>query len=267
MPSKKSFAAFLLLYLTLRVFSYFFSPDTPLWPAHPVNTAVSAIILLIVAILLIKKDVRGWYIIALEIILGGAGGFFAIAGVALRTWLLAVSLIIFGAQKISNIKYRILNTLPILIIIAWATFSAAHGYFAGHDLRLIISDLIPYLFFLYYFPLKELLSSKSFSLSVFQSSIAAAILGNTLFILFTFIGFTTDIFVLQDTYYHWYRDVALGKITELPFNFYRLVLNEHLLLVPALLYFVHQVIINKTKLLLPTCLAGRRAASRYRLLI
>jgi O-antigen ligase len=47
---------------------------------------------------------------------------------------------------------------------------------------------------------------------------------------------------MQGTYYHWFRDVALGKITELPFYFYRLVLNEHLLLVPAMLYFAWRVL-------------------------
>ena len=36
--------------------------------------------------------------------------------------------------------------------------------------------------------------------------------------------------------------MALGKITELPFHFYRLVVNEHSLLVPVLLYFISRLI-------------------------
>jgi len=39
--------------------------------------------------------------------------------------------------------------------------------------------------------------------------------------------------------------VALGKITELPFHFYRLVLNEHLLLVPLAMYFFYKAITAK----------------------
>ena len=36
--------------------------------------------------------------------------------------------------------------------------------------------------------------------------------------------------------------MALGKITELPWHFYRLVLNEHLLLIPVLIFCTHKSI-------------------------
>jgi len=89
-----------------------------------------------------------------------------------------------------------------------------------------------------------------------KSALVATIIGNTLFILFTQFAFSSGIFILQDHYYHWYRDVALGKITAVNFNFYRLVLNEHLLLIPISLYFIADIIknkANKLNIFLLTC--------------
>ncbi len=246
---KKQISLFFALYPALRIFSYFFQPQTPLHSANPVNTTISAAILLAAIYFLWKKDEWGWYIIALEIILGGAGGYLAIGSLSLRTCLLGVSLLIYGIQKILDIKYwklknkEIISNIqyPIFLLIIWAGFSAARGYLGGHDIHLVVSDTIPYFFFLYYFPLRELLQSKKFK-ELCSNALMAAIIGNFALIIFTFIGFSSGHFALQDSYYHWYRDVSLGKITELPFHFYRLVLNEHLLLVPVLLWFIHSVI-------------------------
>ena len=55
---------------------------------------------------------------------------------------------------------------------------------------------------------------------------------------------SSGLITIQDSYYHWYRDVALGKITDLNLNFYRLVLNEHLLIIPLALYFIGDIIKN-----------------------
>ena len=77
---KKQTFIFCLAYFALRVFSYFFSPDTPLYAANPVNSLVAGLILVIAVYFLIKKDVRGWLIVAGEIILGGGGGLFGDSG-------------------------------------------------------------------------------------------------------------------------------------------------------------------------------------------
>ncbi len=244
--SKKQISLFFALYAALRIFSYFFQPQTPLHGANIFNTALSTIILLATIYLLWKKDERGWYIVALEMILGGAGGYLSIAGISLRTFLLATSLSIFFGQKISNIKYQISNFWPAILLVCWTILSAIHGYFAGNNLHLVISDTIPYFFFLYYFPLRELLQSKKIK-ELCGNALVAAIIGNFALIIFTFIGYSSGWLVLQDSYYHWYRDVSLGKITELPFHFYRLVLNEHLLLIPTLILFLYQLIAKKEK--------------------
>jgi len=232
------------------VFSFFFGPETPLQMQSMPNTVVSAIILAVVAYLLLHKNPWGWYIVALEILLGGAGGFLSVGPIALRTCLLLVSMAIFDIQKALAGEYikKLRNNLPYTLIITTlyivVGISAIHGYYLGHDPRAIFADTIPYLFFLYFYPLRELWAQNNFK-QILWNGLLAGICGNALFILITLIGFSSHLLVLQDSYYHWYRDVALGKITIAGTDFYRLVLNEHLLLIPTLLYFLWLTINQK----------------------
>lgn len=250
MKAKITTSKLFLLYFVVRIFSFIFTPETPLWMQNPINTLVSFCILALSAYWIYKKDERGWYIIAGEIILGGAGGYLKIAGVSLRTCLLISSILIYFYQKILQerkqffLKFKIEHCLIIALVIT-ALLSALNGLYSGHNLSAIISDLIPYFFFLYLFPLIDLWLSDTFR-DLGKKAILATIFGNAVVILFTQFGLSSGIFELQDQYYHWYRDVALGKITDLNFNFYRLVLNEHLLLIPLTLYFISKVIKDKT---------------------
>ncbi|MBU1613098.1 O-antigen ligase family protein [Patescibacteria group bacterium] len=104
--------------------------------------------------------------------------------------------------------------------------------------------MIPYLFLLYYYPLRELIKNKEFK-DICFTAICAAVIGNAIFMAFSLFGFSSGMFVLQDYYYHWFRDVASGKITDLGMGYFRLVLNEHLLLIPMLLYFIYKIIREK----------------------
>lgn len=230
------------LYLLARGVSFFCPPDTPLHSASTINTFIAAVLVAAVAYLLTKKNIWGWCIVASEIILGGAGNFFALHGISLRTCLLFVSLGIFFVQNLGNLK-KLFNEHRAVIyclsgLYAVVILGAVHGYLAGHGLGAIFADTIPYLFFLYYFPVRALLNSpeKEFFKNFALNAVVAAIIGNTLFILFTLSAFSSGLSVLQGPFYHWFRDVAGGKITELPFNFYRIVLNEQLLLIPLLVW-------------------------------
>jgi len=212
-----------------------------------INYFLSFIILATTVYLLLKKDERGWYIIAGEIILGGGGGFFSINSTSLRTLLLICSLIIYTIQIINNKKYKTIFKDSKIIcylfsaILLIVFISSTLGYYAGHNPHQIFADAIPYFFFLYYFPLCELWHSEKFKQTAF-AMLGAAIIGNVIFVLLTFISYSSDILVLQDSYYHWFRNIVGGKITDLNNNFYRMVVNEHLLLVPVLLYFIYQIV-------------------------
>jgi len=200
--TKRLIPLFLAAYFGLRFFSYFFSPGTPLYFANPINWIISGGILLAAVYFLLKKDMRGWLIIAAEIILGGAGSFFEIKGVSLRTFLLVFSMVIFFYQQYPTLYpfpkrggagggvFYILLALYVVIGI-----SAIRGYYSGNDPKLILADTIPYLFFLYYFPLKQLLTSEKFRQTSFNMLIAA-IIGNFIFTYFTLAGFSSGIFVL-----------------------------------------------------------------------
>lgn len=245
--NKKQFWLLIAGYALLRVFSFVFGPSTPLHSASLVNSIVTLVIVIITGYLLLRRDVRGWYLVLLELVLGGAGGFLAFSGISLRTWLLIISLTIFFLQLIKNqqlialLKREKSFCLVAGLLYAAVALGALTGILYGHDRRAVISDALPYLFLLYYFPAKQFLADAKQRAFAF-SALTTAIIGNAIFIVLTFTGFSSNVLILQDAYYHWYRDVALGKITELPFNFYRLVLNEHLLLIPALIYYLAKII-------------------------
>ncbi len=242
----KTYPTYLLLldYILLRVFSFYFQPGN--W----LNTVLTLFFLSITAALLIARRKEGWYFIAFELILGGAGGFLSAFGLSLRTLLLISSALIFISQKLKRgqliplIKENNIISIFFGLLILFTGISTFVGLLNGHNVNLIFSDIIPYLFLFYYFPLKELLGNAEF-IAFAKKLILAAIIGNALFVLLTFIGYSSGILVMFDPYYHWYRDIGLGKITEMGGNFYRLVLNEQLLLAPVLLYWLYKTIKEK----------------------
>ncbi|MDO9509826.1 MAG: O-antigen ligase family protein [Candidatus Magasanikbacteria bacterium] len=246
-PMFSTYPTYLLLldYALLRVFSFYFQPGS--W----INAVLTVFFLSITLALLIARRKEGWYLIAFEIILGGAGGFLSAFSLSLRTLLLISSGIIFIVQKIRNkeliplLKENKIISIIFGSLILFAGISAIIGFLNGHALNLIFADALPYFFLFYYFPLKELLSDNEF-IDFAKKMILAAIIGNAIFIFITFFGYSSGILVMFDPYYHWYRDIGLGKITEMGGNFYRLVLNEQLLLAPILLYWFYKTIKEKT---------------------
>jgi O-antigen ligase len=249
MTEKRIFGLSLTIFFLLRIFSFVFTPDTPLWGASIINIFVSIAIAIAVTYFLINDDNRGWYVVAGEIILGGSGSYLGVGNISLRTLLLIFSLTIFLIKKIQQKKIKdITNDKLFFVILSlgiWVIISAIIGIKNGHAINSVIADTIPYLFLGYYFPLKEVVTRDQKFLTITKNILVAALIGNFIVIIFTFFGFSTGIFSLQDHYYHWYRDVAAGKITALPFYFYRLVLNEHLLIVPILLWLLLELIQRK----------------------
>ncbi len=246
--SKKFSATFLLLiYLGIRIFSFYFQPTTPLnQNSHFLNTSVAILVLLVTMFLLVKKNIFGWYIIAGEMILDGSGSFLQISGVTLRSLLLLTSLAIYFLQNIKSIRQIDKDKLIIFEMLIIATLGLLRGLYFSNPRSIVISDAAPYLFLLYYFPLRDLLRNSAWRKFCYLA-LQAAILGQAIFLLFTYIGFTGGYLQLQDAFYHWFRDIANGKITLIEFNFYRIVLNEQLLLIPVLLYFIYTAIHKKEK--------------------
>ena len=236
---------FLLIYFGLRIFSFYFQPTTPLnHSPHPLNTVLAIAIVATTAYLLCRKNILGWYIVAAELILGGSGLFLQAFGITIRSLLLITGLVIYFWQTRTEILKPDKTKLIIIELLAITALGVARGIFFGNAGAQVISDAIPYLFLLYYFPLRGLIKDEAWKKWCFMA-LLATVLGQAIFILLTYMGFTGGLFHLQDTFYHWYRDIDAGKITLVSYNFYRLVLNEQLLLIPALLLFIYRAIAGK----------------------
>jgi len=242
--SRYSISIYLILYFVIRIFSFYFQPESI------VNTIISILILITTIYLLLKKDERGWYIVAGEIILCGVGGFLSVGFVSLRTLLLICSLSFFFIYEIRDRRYEVFKKNKFIsyllsLIFITVIINVVNGLVSGNNLKLIYSDTVPYLFLLYYFPLRQLWFSTKFRRFA-KNTIISAIIGNLIFILLTFAAFSSNLLVLGDNYYHWFREIVGGKITDMDNNFYRIVVNEHLLLVPLLLYYLFQAIHKKS---------------------
>jgi len=96
--------------------------------------------------------------------------------------------------------------------------------------RHIVQDGILYgFFFLFFFAYQQ----KQCITPLLSSLGKAFIIGSALFSTITFWFYSLGFGTLQDSYYDWFRNIAAGKITDLGLNFYRIVLPEHLFLIPA----------------------------------
>lgn len=226
----------------LRIFCFYFAPGSVF------NSLLSALVILLVGYFLMRQNHLAWYLVAAELLLGGNGNFLELFNISLRTWLLVTTSITWFLQNLAN-KTLLKNLTqqryylwPAVLLLITATLGSIHGWLNGHGAN-TFKDLLPYGYFFYFFPFKELVSKsefKTFALSLLNGFV----IGSFIFTFFTFILFNTGLELLQGGYYHWFRDIAGGKITDLGLNFYRVVLNEHLLLIPALLVFIIRIIKN-----------------------
>ena len=60
------------------------------------------------------------------------------------------------------------------------------------------------------------------------------------------VGYAGHIGFIHDAYYSWFRDVAMGKITDMGNGFFRIVTPEHLLIVPSVL-LISSLLMKKEK--------------------
>ncbi len=190
--------------------------------------------------LCIKNISLAWRILVLELLLDGAGHFFEFHSLLVRTWVLGIFACVWMWKKFRahERKKNFLflpqkNSLIALalfgIFLAWA---AANGVMHGNDHRQIAQDTILYLFLALLFPALEF---EHFPKKLYTRAIKIFIFGSALFSLLTLALYSSKIFVLTDPYYHWFRNVAAGKITDLGSHFFRIVLPEQILFVPIIL--------------------------------
>ena len=220
----------LIFYIAIRTLSFLLRNHAVL------QEIIAALLVGFFAYLCIKNLSLAWKVLVLELILDGAGHFFELRGLLLRTWVLGI----FGAlwlikkirtrKKFSVPQKNIRVALGIFgVFLAW---SIVNGFLNHHAPNFIIQDTILYLFILLLIPALEFEHAPE---PLYVAAIKIFIFGTTLFSLITFALYSLNISVLQDPYYHWFRDVAAGKITDLGAHFFRIVTAEQILFVPIIL--------------------------------
>lgn len=207
-------------------------------------TACSGVLIALFLFLYKKNPLLGFFVVLTEITLGGAGHYLEFFGVSLRTCL---AILYLGLFFIFERKKIHIAAIPKPLLVSGLVFcgsillSMVLGYKNGHPLGFIIQDAIPFLFLGLVFParvyMKELVAS-----SYIQSLVTVFIASNAFFSAITLSLFSFGVVHLQEPYYKWFRDVAMGKITDMGTGFFRIVLPEHLLLIPLALIFTSLII-------------------------
>ena len=220
----------LAIFLSFRLLSFALAGETL------VQAVLVFIFILIFGVIYYKNQTAAWYIILGELLLGGAGHFFEFFGLSLRTLLFISFILLWTIQTIAS-GQNPLNQFPRRLYSLLAGFggfvvlSVFLGLTNQHGLKAVVSDFIPYAYFLLVFPAYHILQKKS-GQAYLVRLLTVFLIGSALFALYTFIVFSVNLEFLQSPYYKWFRDIALGKITDLGGGFWRVVVPEHLLVAP-----------------------------------
>ncbi len=208
---------------------------------------IAAILIGTFAYFCIKNISFAWKLLAIELLLDGAGHFFELHSLLMRTWVLGIFAAVWGWHKIRTRTKIILPQKKILVTLgifgAFLLWAIVNGFARGNAPHFIIQDAILYLFVLIIFPALEMETNWQ---PLYDVAIKVFIIGSALFSTLTFALYSTGQLILQDSYYHWFRDVAAGKITDLGLHFFRIVNAEHLLFVPIILVFMYSLM-KKTR--------------------
>ena len=229
----KQTLALILIYFAIRILSFFLNKN------FIMQSALVFIIIMVFGALYYKKQEWAWCILLGELLLGGAGHFFEFLDLSIRTALFITFISLWTITSIATVEkelyffprklYFLLASLGIFVFI-----SAVAGIYNGHGLRAVVSDLTPYSFFILIFPGYYFLSKKN-GQEYLMRLFASFLLSSAVFSLFNFVIFSRGIAYLQSPYYKWFRDVAMGKITDMGEGFFRIVAPEHLLAVPVII--------------------------------
>lgn len=236
--TKKPTIWLLGVYFLIRIFSLItYHHSLP-------NQIVTFFLIILFCFVASKNFSQAWTILITELLLNGVGHFLEFQGLIIRTWLLGILAIVWLIQKIKNKKIEIKLPKPILMGLSISgiiiILSILLGIIHGHGLKLVLQDAILYFFLLLFLPALE--QEDKINKIFFINLIKTFIIGTTIFSIISFIIYSSHLGNLPDFYYHWFRNIASGKITDLGNNFFRIVLPEQLFIIPLILIFAAQLI-------------------------
>lgn len=238
----RPFGSLLFLYSAIRAASFFLK-NTPF-----ATEIIGALTVGFFLYTCFKNRTLAWTILIIELLLGGAGHFFEFNSLLLRTWLLGI----FACCWLWKIvRAKKLPPLPQKnILIAFAIFGAflcwaiIGGFLRDHNTNYILQDAILYLFALLLFPANEFETENN---HIYQLALRVFVWGSAIFSGLTLALYSSGVFFLTDPYYHWFRNVAAGKITDLGAHFFRIVLPEQLFFIPIILVLMSLLIKKSEK--------------------
>lgn len=226
-------AILFLLFFIFRFASFY------LFQEVVIQGILTALILVLFVYMYFRDPRNAWYILIGEILLAGSGQFLALADISIRSILLISFLLLTCLHQIGEeyfyTKQRISNKALAGIILVFVTvgFYTLLGISNGHGIR-AVRDAIPFAYLLLFFPAYYICQKKEDNEHLIRM-IIVFILGSAVFSLFTFFLFSSGMVELQEPFYKWFRDVNLGKITDMGQGFYRIVEPSHLLITPLIL--------------------------------
>jgi len=223
----------ILAYFAIRFSSY-------LLVGHIIIESITVfVVIMAFGTIYYKNQEWGWYILITELLLGGAGHFFEFLGLSIRTILLLIFVSLWIIETISNSKQELFNfpkklSYFLIVFSVFVAIASIIGLANQHGIKPVIQDLIPYSFFVLIFPAYHILHKQCGQEYLIRLMIAFVI-SSSIFALITFILFSSGTEYLQSPFYKWFRDVAMGKITDMGSGFFRIVTPEHLLATPIVL--------------------------------
>ncbi len=230
----------LTAYILLRALSFFLRNE-PF-----IATLIAGVLVVIFLWVCVKNLSVAWRVLVLELLLGGAGHFFEWEGLLLRTWVLGMFAVVWVWHRTRRREpLQPLPQPPRAVLVALAAFgavlvwAAVNGWVRGNAPSYVLQDAMLYLFVLLLFPALEFERQWQ---SLYTAAVKVFVVGSALFSSVTFALYSSGVFVLTDTYYHWFRNVSAGKITDLGAHFFRIVLPEHLLLLPVIILLMQRFI-------------------------
>lgn len=221
--------SFVVVYLLTRSLSF------ATYQHSTINQLIASFLLGAYAYTCVRNPKLGWFILVGELILGGAGHFFELNGLLLRTWLLFIFVTTWLWTSFKSRNFTLPNRsiwLTLLSLACVTLFAGLNGFYHNHNLTVIVQDAITFGF------LGLLLPTVGTWRDYVPQTLAlgkAWLIGSSIFSALTLFIYSSGLGHLPDTYYHWFRNIASGKITDLGNHFFRIVLPEHIIIVPLIL--------------------------------
>lgn len=231
---QKQTLLFAVIFVLFRLFSYI------LLPYPYIISGIIVVLLFLFAMLYFQSPPHAFLLLLIELFLGGAGQYFEFLGVSIRTLFLISFLVLTLMHQIGVHFYHEQKHIPtpliigIIALLTYVTIAAGRGILAGNHVH-ALKDLIPYTYLLIIFPAYAMYRRYPFLRAATARLAIVSIIGTALWSLYNFSLFASGFNVIHDAYYKWFRDVSIGKITDLGDNFYRIVEPSHILIVPMLL--------------------------------